>query len=618
METKRDRRGAAWWIFAFVVCTFLTIPVCAQPTVEVIREMRWIPSTPDGAPDEARALTVKLPDDLNARGASSSNSLYRSPIPRVTNPAATSLYLPGLHAQVRVSLNGHRLFESGGFEEPPPSGWNLARIVDIPPEYFRESGNELAIEVGGRPARFIGAPEIGDRATLHAKHRAKVIGTAIAPMALATVISLIGVFVIVLWLHQKGDTLYGYFGAATLLWGLHTAWKASPIAPFPVPHNLILWTAGYVFWVLLFVIFFVRYTGRPFPRLTRVLWSFAVGGFPLLYAAHYAGHFPLVSTAWRAVAILWVFAGLAIVTRFAWRERRVDSFLLMITAMVAAGFAVHDWSVALAGKDVNPVWLVPYSGLAFVLLFGWLIVNRFNHGIDALAQGNAELAERVAKKSAEIERQHARLLALEQQQAADEARAHVLSDMHDGLGAKLMISLRSLERGEISPAEAAMLIEECIEELRLAVDATSDHDGDLAGLLASLRYRLGDRLRTAGLNVDWKVRHTPPLDRLRERGAQDLLRIAQEFLNNTLKHSGADQVSVETIFDAMTQEVSLTLADNGRGFDLSAAGKPGHGLANMRQRANAMGAAYELSSGISGTVLKLTWAIDLQARSTKP
>lgn len=598
-----------WRLAAIALCAFAHVPANAQPAVEVLREMRWVPSTAQGTLDESRAVTVKLPDDLNSRGASFANSLYRTTLSQVANPAATSLYLPGLYAHVRVSVNGHRLFESGGFEEAPPSGWNVARIVDIPPEYFREGGNELVIAVGGRPARFIGAPEIGDRATLHAKHRAKVIGTAIAPMALATVISLIGVFVIALWLHQKGDNLYGYFGAATLLWGLHTAWKASPIAPFPVPHNLILWTAGYVFWVMLFVIFFVRYTGRPFPRLARVLWAFAVGGFPLLYIAHYTGQFPLISSAWRAVAILWVFAGLVIVMRFAWRERRVDSFLLMITALVAAGFAVHDWSVAFAGKDVNPVWLVPYSGLAFVLLFGWLIVNRFNRGIDALAQGNVELAARVAEKSIEIERQHERLSTLEQQQAADEARARVLSDMHDGLGAKLMISLRSLERGEIAPAEAAALIEECIEELRLTVDTTSDHDGDLAALLANLRYRLGERLRTAGLTIDWQVGHTPALDPLRERGAQDLMRIVQEFLNNTLKHSGADRVSVVTAVDEAAAEISLLLADNGRGFDLNATGKSGHGLANMRQRAQAMDAAFELSSGISGTVLKITWPI---------
>ena len=604
---KCCKRRAPRWLAALAVCAFAPWPAAAQPAVEVLSEMRWMPLTPQGFLDESRAITVKLPDDLNARGASFATSRYRAELSHIANPTATSLYLPGLHAHVRVSLNGHRLFESGSFEDPPPSGWNLARVVDIPPEYFRAGGNELIIDVGGRPARFIGAPEVGDRATLHAKHRAKVIGTAIAPMALATVISLIGVFVIALWLHQKGDNLYGYFGAATLLWGLHTAWKASPIAPFPVPHNLILWTAGYVFWVMLFVIFFVRYTGRPFPRLTRVLWAFAVGGFPVLYLANYLEQFPLASAVWRAVAILWVFAGLIIVTRFAWRERRVDSFLLMITAIVAAGFAVHDWSVAFAGKDVNPVWLVPYSGLAFVLLFGWLIVNRFNHGIDALAQGNAELAARVAAKSAEIEHQHNRLLALEQQQAADEARARVLSDMHDGLGAKLMISLRSLERGEIAPAEAAALIEECIEELRLTVDTTSDQDGDLAALLANLRYRLGERLRTAGLAIDWQVGTTPPLDALRERGAQDLIRIVQEFLNNTLKHSGADRVGVVTAVDESSRELSLVLADNGRGFDPQATGKSGHGLANMRQRAVAMGAAYELSSGISGTVLKITW-----------
>ncbi|HLU37001.1 MAG TPA: ATP-binding protein, partial [Thermomicrobiales bacterium] len=73
-----------------------------------------------------------------------------------------------------------------------------------------------------------------------------------------------------------------------------------------------------------------------------------------------------------------------------------------------------------------------------------------------------------------------------------------------------------------------------------------------------------------------------------------LYRIAQEALHNTVKHARATRVDLE--LDCDGSDLSLAIADNGRGFD---AGEsfPGHmGLHTMRERAERLGGSIALTS----------------------
>ena len=73
-----------------------------------------------------------------------------------------------------------------------------------------------------------------------------------------------------------------------------------------------------------------------------------------------------------------------------------------------------------------------------------------------------------------------------------------------------------------------------------------------------------------------------------------LYHIAQEALNNSLKHAQASSVTV--YLTQTPQGVVLEVADNGRGFDLGQVSSGGMGLGNVRARAEAIGAALEIDS----------------------
>jgi signal transduction histidine kinase len=85
-----------------------------------------------------------------------------------------------------------------------------------------------------------------------------------------------------------------------------------------------------------------------------------------------------------------------------------------------------------------------------------------------------------------------------------------------------------------------------------------------------------------------------------------LYRIAQEALNNAAKHAEASQVEVH--FRCDTDWATLSIRDDGQGFDIQNV-PPGHfGVGIMRERAAAVGAELEIESEPrGGTEVRVVW-----------
>ncbi|NCF69939.1 MAG: histidine kinase, partial [Chloroflexi bacterium] len=77
--------------------------------------------------------------------------------------------------------------------------------------------------------------------------------------------------------------------------------------------------------------------------------------------------------------------------------------------------------------------------------------------------------------------------------------------------------------------------------------------------------------------------------------ADQYYRIAQEALNNVLKHAQADEVTV--YLRAENGIMGLEVADNGRGFDLAEARKSGGlGLKTMQERSDQINGEFEITT----------------------
>jgi signal transduction histidine kinase len=90
-----------------------------------------------------------------------------------------------------------------------------------------------------------------------------------------------------------------------------------------------------------------------------------------------------------------------------------------------------------------------------------------------------------------------------------------------------------------------------------------------------------------------------------------LYRIAQEALNNVVKHAAAGRATV-TLHGAAGDDhtgVELTVADDGCGFDVDDVRSGRLGLGIMAERAESIGARLELRSAAGqGTAVRVLWS----------
>jgi signal transduction histidine kinase len=220
------------------------------------------------------------------------------------------------------------------------------------------------------------------------------------------------------------------------------------------------------------------------------------------------------------------------------------------------------------------------------------------------AEAQTSSLERLLKqREAELAESYARLREAEQQQTLNEERRRLTQDMHDGLGSSLVTALRVAQKGALSAASMEEVLRGCITDLKLTIDSMEPVNADLLLLLGTLRFRLDPRLTEAGVELLWEVTDVPRVNWLDARNSLHILRILQEAFANILKHTQASQIRVTTA--AGGGWLSVTIADNGAGFDPAAAHTGGRGLVNQRRRAESIGGEIMFASSAQGTRVTL-------------
>jgi signal transduction histidine kinase len=122
----------------------------------------------------------------------------------------------------------------------------------------------------------------------------------------------------------------------------------------------------------------------------------------------------------------------------------------------------------------------------------------------------------------------------------------------------------------------------------VALRPHSAREGQFRDGLKDLMRRLADGSRVqATFLVEGEERP------LTQDWEDNLMRIAQESLNNTLKHAEAKSFSATLRY--LLDRIEFHLVDDGRGFDISEP-HDGFGLVGMRERVNAMNGRFSLQS----------------------
>src|SRR5256714_7313964 len=201
------------------------------------------------------------------------------------------------------------------------------------------------------------------------------------------------------------------------------------------------------------------------------------------------------------------------------------------------------------------------------------------------------------------------------ERAARAERARIARDMHDVVGHAVALMVVQAEAGPLlvrdGPERAEAAFEaiwaagrDAMTQLRGLLGVLQQDDGGRRDPLPSLAGldELVRRVRKAGLRVDVAATGTPTA--LSPGAETAAYRVVQEALTNALKHARASRADVRLAWSP--QGLEITVADDGRGAEHSAAGGaaggvPGHtnhgyGLAGLRERLAPIGGRLSWTS----------------------
>jgi NarL family two-component system sensor histidine kinase LiaS len=200
------------------------------------------------------------------------------------------------------------------------------------------------------------------------------------------------------------------------------------------------------------------------------------------------------------------------------------------------------------------------------------------------------------------------LLQARQKLATLEERNRLARDLHDSvkqqvfaismqIGATKVLLKRDADAAEARLNEAEKLVRQAQQELTSLIRELRPVALEGKGLIAALRELVTDWTKqsniVATLRVDGVegIQGTQTLPLTVEEA---LFRVAQEALSNAARHSNATLVQVTLIItdDALT----LSVADNGQGFDTAQNGHLGVGLLSMQERMKALGGDVQVES----------------------
>jgi len=219
-----------------------------------------------------------------------------------------------------------------------------------------------------------------------------------------------------------------------------------------------------------------------------------------------------------------------------------------------------------------------------------------------IQEGSKDEIGQLAKRLNLMAQQLQNLLHTRQELAAVDERNRLARDLHDSV--KQQVFASAMQLGAVraliaKDAKAALLHLDKAEQLtrqaqtELTAIIRELHPATLEtkGLATALKELIDDWSQLNKISVEVRESDGGNLPMEIE---QTFFRVTQEALSNITKHSLATRVDVDLVCDQ--NSVSISIADNGKGFDVSTVTGKGMGLRSMRERIEALGGDFSVES----------------------
>jgi signal transduction histidine kinase len=552
----------------------------------------------------------QLPRADDGKQASEMVSWYRLQLPALSEPAGLHyLYIPRWRTQGRMAVYGDQRLLFQSHADLFWNGWNIPLWIALDETANVSMPREILVRVvhpGGSSAD-LSTVWVGDQEQLNWRYHLRYLLQARMPYMVSLALLAAGGLSLLVWLMKRGESLHLLFFLSSVISILRTLRYIVGENPLFSSHEWFTWlTVNSLFWLITVLhLLLNQLHQRPTPAMDRiVVFSAAALGVltaPLLaiLPSDYLES-PLAFAIFLTIGIAVASVGLYKSSQ----ARSVDGSLLSAWCFAGLLFWLSDWLMQCNLISMEGIYLGPYTNLVAFVLFLNIMRRRYAGALNEVKQVNANLSLRLQEREAELRLIHAEQRDAAHRQTLASERQRMMQDMHDGMGSSLRTALLSVERGQLDAPLLAEVLKDCIDDLKLAIDAMEPVQADLLLLLATLRFRLGPRLEGTGITLHWDVENVPDLDWLDPRNALHILRILQEAFTNIIKHTHASRIRVAT--RVRGNEVVVSLTDNGQGFDVARGlANPGKGLKNQLRRAEAIGADIQWASSATGVCVSL-------------
>jgi signal transduction histidine kinase len=213
-------------------------------------------------------------------------------------------------------------------------------------------------------------------------------------------------------------------------------------------------------------------------------------------------------------------------------------------------------------------------------------------------------------------------------EAQERERTRIAKELHDSIGANLTAIKYILEEKRYrmgagnSPQEGPTL-EKIIELVKETMEETQRMSTNLRpailddmGILAAVQWVVR-KFQEVYSEITVETRMDIAEDDVPDTLKIVILRIVQEALNNSSKHSGADKIQL--CLQRNNDNIELIVEDNGKGFALEGIRSQtdktgGTGLMGMKERAEIYGGSFRIHSRLGkGTTIQATWSLHPKA-----
>ncbi|EDY16601.1 integral membrane sensor signal transduction histidine kinase [Chthoniobacter flavus Ellin428] len=281
----------------------------------------------------------------------------------------------------------------------------------------------------------------------------------------------------------------------------------------------------------------------------------------------------------------------------AWRAgRSVGHFIALFSV---AAWVLSDFGMGrVYGHPLMPYW----NAAILAAIYGIVV-----HLLCALHALQMELEARVAQRTSALANANVELKAMEREvmEITERERQRIGEDLHDSLGQKLTAASLTANALvlESTTAELTSLAEGLGRQLREAIAETRTLSHGLApvslqddGLMHALHALADSTTQAVGVRCVFDC--PAPVPVTNSTIAFQFYRIAQEAVNNAVKHATASEIRIG--LERHGETITVEVEDDGTGLPEPVPASKGIGLRVMRHRTQLISGTLEIGSSPAG------------------